>query len=104
MIPNETPQNITTVGEGIRLVSNFIITDATQARILVSLSDKMYTKKELAVIREYSTNASDAHIVAKMSSNEIIVELPTLENLNFRIRDFGSGLTEDQIINVYCVV
>jgi histidine kinase/DNA gyrase B/HSP90-like ATPase len=102
MIPNETPQTLATVGS-TAVVGNFKITDATQARILVSLSDKMYTKKELAFVREYSTNAADAHIVAKKPIEEIIVELPTLENLNFRIRDFGSGLTEDQIANVYAV-
>lgn len=103
MIPNETPQSIETVGQGVKVVGNFKITDATQARILVSLSDKMYTRKELAFVREYSTNAADAHIVAKKPISEIIVELPTMENLNFRLRDFGSGLTEEQIATVYCV-
>lgn len=103
MIPNETPQKLETVGEGVKVVGNFRITDATQARILVSLSDKMYTKKELAFVREYSTNAADAHIVSKKPISEIIVDLPTLNNLNFRIRDFGTGLTEEQIATVYCV-
>lgn len=103
MIPNEIPQSIETAGQGVKVVGNFRITDATQARILVSLSDKMYTKKELAFVREYSTNAADAHIVAKKPIAEIIVTLPTMENLNFTIRDFGSGLTEEQIATVYCV-
>jgi hypothetical protein len=103
MIPNDVKQKLETVGEGVKVVGNFRITDATQARILVSLSDKMYTRKELAFIREYSTNAADAHIVAKKPISEIIIDLPTLENLNFRIRDFGSGLTEEQIATVYCV-
>jgi len=103
MIPNETPQTLDTIGQGVRIVGNFKITDATQARILVSLSDKMYTRKELAFIREYSTNAADAHIVAKKPISEILVDLPTMDNLNFRIRDFGSGLSEEQISTVYCV-
>lgn len=103
MIPNETPQNLTTVGEGVKVVGNFRITDETQARILVSLSDKMYTRKELAFVREYSTNAADAHLVVKKPISDIIVDLPTMDNLNFRIRDFGSGLTEEQIATVYCV-
>jgi len=103
MIPNEVPQTLETVGNGVKVVGNFKITDATQARILVSLSDKMYTRKELAFVREYSTNAADAHIVAKKPISQIVVDLPTLENLNFRIRDFGSGLTEEQIATVYCV-
>jgi hypothetical protein len=103
MIPNETLQNVETVGTGVKVVGSFKITDATQARILVSLSDKMYTSKELASVREYSTNAADAHIVAKKPISEIQVELPTLEKLVFVVRDFGSGLSEEQIRDVYCV-
>ena len=102
MIPNETPQTIETVGN-TPVVGTFKITDSTQARILVSLSDKMYQRKELAFVREYSTNAADAHIVAQKPISEVIVTLPTLENLTFKVRDFGSGLTEEQIANVYCV-
>lgn len=103
MIPNEVPQTLETVGTGVKVVGNFRITDATQARILVSLSDKMYTRKELAAVREYSTNAADAQIVSKRPISEIIVDMPTMENLNFRIRDFGTGLTEEQVATVYCV-
>jgi|FAXJ01.1.fsa_nt_gi hypothetical protein len=102
MIPNETLQVIETLGQTAP-VGNFRITDATQARILVSLSDKMYTRKELAVVREYSTNAADAHVVVDKSINDIQVSLPTMEDLNFRIRDFGTGLTEVEIRDVYCV-
>jgi hypothetical protein len=102
MIPNDTLQKVDTLGLTAP-VSNFRITDATQARILMSLSDKMYTRKQLAVLREYSTNAADAHVMVDKPISDIQVSLPTLEDLNFRIRDFGTGLTEDEIKNVYCV-
>ena len=102
MISNETLQTIETIGN-TNVISNFRITEATQARILVSLSDKMYTRKELSVVREYSTNSIDAHIVVGKSASEIIVSLPTMMDLTFRVRDFGTGLTEDQIRNIYCV-
>ena len=102
MIPNETLQVVETLGPSAK-VGNFRITDATQARILVSLSDKMYTRKELAVIREYGTNAADAHVVVDKPISDIQVSLPTMEDLNFRIRDFGTGLTEIEIRDVYCV-
>ena len=104
MIPNETPQTVATVGDGVRTIGNFRITDETQARILVSLSDKMYTRKELAVVREYSNNAADAHIVVGKPISEVQVSLPVLTDLNFRVRDFGTGLTELEIKNVYCVL
>src|ERR1035441_4635559 len=102
MIPNELLQTFQTLGQ-TSLVGNFRITEETQARILVSLSDKMYTRKELAVVREYSTNAADAHVVVDRPISDIQVSLPTMEDLNFRIRDFGTGLTEVEIRDVYCV-
>lgn len=102
MIPTEIPQQIVTRGD-TSLVGHFKITEATQARILVSLSDKMYTNKQLAAIREYSTNAADAHTVVNKPINEIIVTFPTMDDLNFSVRDFGTGLNEYQIRNIYCV-
>lgn len=104
MIPNDTPQVIDTFGNDVAPVGLYRITEANQARILLSLSDKMYTRKELAVIREYSNNGNDAHIVAGKPTSELIITLPTFENLTFKVRDFGSGLTKEQIRDVYCVL
>ena len=103
MIPNETLQEVTTIGP-TTAVANVRMTEATQARILVTLSDRMYTRKELAVVREYSTNAADAHVIADRPIDQIMVSLPTMEDLNFRIRDFGSGLTEIEVKDVYCIL
>ena len=103
MIPNEILQQVDTLGQ-TAVVSDFRITTATQARVLMTLSDKMYTRKQLAVLREYSTNAADAHVMVGKPISDIQVSLPTLEDLNFRIRDFGTGLTEAEIKNVYCVL
>lgn len=104
MILNEPTQTVENVGTGIRIVSNFRITDETMPRLLVDLSDKMYNQKELAVIREYSTNAADAMVKANKSITDIQVTMPTYDNLNFKIRDYGSGLTEEDINNIYCVL
>lgn len=103
MIPNETPQTLSTNGEGIRVVGNFRITDATQARIMMSLSDKIYTKKEMAVIREYSTNMLDAMTAVGKSVSDCIITLPTYTDFNLKFRDFGEGLTEDELVNIFCV-
>jgi hypothetical protein len=103
MIPNETLQTLDTIGQTTP-VANFRLTENTQARILVTLSDRMYTRKELAVVREYSTNAADAHVIADKPIDQVVVSLPTMEDLNFRIRDFGSGLTETEIKDVYAVL
>lgn len=104
MIPNETIQTIETAGEGVQLVAKFRVTDETMPRLLVDLSDKMYNQKELAVVREYSTNAADATIKNGGKLNDIQVTLPTYEDLVFKIRDFGEGLTEEKISDVYCVL
>lgn len=102
MIPNETFQTLSTVGADVKSIANFDFGDEEKARIIQSLSDKMYTRKQLAVIREYCNNANDAHIVANKPTNEIIVTLPTLNDLNFRVRDFGSGLSTFDISETYC--
>jgi len=104
MIPNETIQTIQTTGIGVEVIGNFDFADDTKARIMQSLSDKMYTRKELAVIREYSNNANDAHIVEGKPTSEMVVTLPTMIDLTFKVRDFGAGLSRDEIANVYCIL
>lgn len=103
MIPNETLQTLETIGNTSH-VTHVRMTENTQARILVTLSDKMYTRKQLASVREYSTNAADEHVVRNLPVDKIIVNLPTMEDLNFRIRDFGDGLSETEVKDVYCVL
>jgi hypothetical protein len=65
------------------------------------LRNKMYANKILAVLREYSTNACDAHIESNQRDRPIEVTLPTNTNRVLSIRDFGFGLSEDDIRNVY---
>jgi hypothetical protein len=103
MIPKEIEQTLDTVGT-VHTVAKFRITDDTLPRILVDLSDKMYENKELAVVREYSTNAADAMTKAGKPLSDIIVTLPTFEDATFKIRDFGEGLSEQKISDVYCVL
>lgn len=65
------------------------------------LRNKMYTKKPLAVMREYSTNAMDAHIESGQRERPIEVSLPTGTDPYLRIRDYGLGLSEEDIRNTY---
>jgi len=65
------------------------------------LRNKIYTNKILAVIREYSTNAQDAHIEIGTPDRQIEVSVPTKLSPEFSVRDYGSGLTDDQVRNVY---
>lgn len=72
---------------------------AAMSHIMSVLTD-LYSDPELAVIREYSTNALDAHIEAKNGS-PIEVTLPTEDNPYLSIRDYGDGLNADDITEIY---
>jgi hypothetical protein len=71
------------------------------AHIFNVLRNQLYTDKILAVIREYSCNAVDAHIEAGKDEEPIIVTLPNRMNPNFKVRDYGFGLSEQDIRDVY---
>jgi hypothetical protein len=72
---------------------------------IMSILTDLYSDRELAVLREYATNALDAHREVGQT-RPIEVTLPKPNGLsadaNFlRIRDFGVGLTVDDIHNIY---
>lgn len=72
-----------------------------QAHLLSILRDRLYTNKVLAVMREYSTNAWDAHVDAGKSDVPIRVRLPTALDPAFSVRDFGKGLSEEDVYQVF---
>lgn len=67
---------------------------------LMSVLTDLYKNPELAVIREYSTNARDAHIEAGNPA-PIQVYTPTALSPFFRVKDFGVGMDHDTIANTY---
>lgn len=71
------------------------------AHIFNILRSKIYSDKILAVIREYSTNAQDAHVLAGTPDRPITVKLPTNYSPYFTVRDFGPGLSEEAVRSVY---
>ena len=73
---------------------------AQNAKMFNILSNRLYSQKVMAVIRELSTNASDAHIEAG-NPNPFHVHLPNQANPVFRIRDFGTGLSEQNMYVVF---
>lgn len=79
----------------------FGISLADSAHIMTILRDTLYSDKVLAVLREYSCNAWDANKDAGKGDVPIKVTLPTLFEPTLSIRDFGKGLSHDQVFNVY---
>lgn len=61
----------------------------------------LYSNRELAVAREYSTNARDAMIEAGKADQPIEVTLPSMMNPYFRVRDFGDGMSRNRMANIY---
>lgn len=76
-----------------------IAADAT-SHIMTMLSKNLYSDPQLAVIREYSTNALDAHIEAG-NTDPIQVTLPNSLSSFLRIKDFGVGLSLTDLMNIY---
>ena len=64
------------------------------------LSDSLYSDKIQAVIRELSTNAYDSHI-ASGNKNPFKVTLPTAANPSFVVRDYGTGLSKEDMESLY---
>jgi len=82
---------------------SFGIKDSGLAHIFNVLRNQLYSDKILAVIREYSANAIDAHVEMDKASTPIKVTLPNKLNLKLKVRDFGRGLTEKEIAEIYAM-
>lgn len=68
------------------------------------LTSGLYTDKIKAVIREISTNAYDSHLANHNADEPFEVHLPTELDPTFYVRDFGVGITPEEIDNVYTVL
>jgi hypothetical protein len=75
--------------------------DQKSLKKLMSVLTDLYSDPISAFIREYSTNARDAHIDAGKEDVPIEVTLPNSLSPYFKIRDFGRGMSIDFIENVY---
>jgi len=81
--------------------THFGISLGDQAHILSILRDKLYSNKPLAVLREYSANAWDAHREVGKHDVPIRIVLPTELDSTLIIRDFGPGLSEADVYSVF---
>jgi hypothetical protein len=86
---------------GDMIESMFGISEDDSAHILMILRDKLYSDKIMAVIREYSANAQDAHAEVGKGNVPFKVILPSRLESSLRIRDYGPGLSEDEVRNLY---
>jgi hypothetical protein len=98
MILNNAPQNeavLSNVGE----IGEFRIRNSAKAFSI--LSSGLYANKIRAIIRELSCNAVDSHTAAGNTDTPFDVHLPNQLEPWFSIRDYGTGLSHDQVTNIY---
>jgi hypothetical protein len=98
MIINSAPQNqaiMSNVGE----IGEFRIRNSAKAFNI--LSSGLYANKIRAIIRELSCNAVDSHTAAGKMDTPFDVHLPNTLEPWFSIRDYGTGLTHDQVSQIY---
>lgn len=65
------------------------------------LSSGLYSDKIAAVLREISCNAMDAHIMGGCAEKPFQVKLPTQLDRSFYVKDWGPGLDDREIRELY---
>ncbi len=68
------------------------------AKAFSLLIDKLYTKKEDAVVRELASNARDAMVDAGKSDEAFFIEIPNTICHELVIRDNGTGLSKENVM------
>ena len=92
------PQNeaiMSNVGE----IGEFRIRNSAKAFNI--LSSGLYANKIRAIIRELSCNAVDSHTAAGKANTPFDIHLPNQLEPWFAIRDYGTGLSHEQVTNIY---
>ncbi len=95
------------VNQAVRLSQARGVLEEVNYRILAtpkayqSLSSTLYSDKISTVLREIGSNAADAHAAAGIPDTPFEVTLPTLLDPTLRIRDFGPGLTHEEVFKIY---
>lgn len=98
MILNNAPQHeaiVSNVGE----IGEFRIRNSAKAFSI--LSSGLYANKIRAIVRELSCNAVDSHAAAGKKDVPFDVHLPNTLEPHFSIRDYGTGLSHEQVTQIY---
>ena len=98
MLLNNAPVNeaiVSNVGE----IGEFRIRNSAKAFNI--LSSGLYANKIRAIVRELSCNAVDSHVAAGKTDTPFDVHLPNQLEPWFAIRDYGTGLTHEQVTSIY---
>lgn len=96
----EEPNMVFNTEKGKYVENSVGISDEFQIKadekLFMLLSDSVYSDKIAAGIREIACNAYDAHIEAEQE-RKFQVTVPSRHKPEFRVRDFGKGLSPEQM-------
>lgn len=104
---------IPTKADNIQVTSNFdpdssgqFTVDENSLAKIMSVLTNLYSDPELAVVREYLTNALDAQIEAQEADKSYVwrpIEVTTPSHFakEYKVRDFGTGMSVDDIKEIY---
>ena len=98
MILNATQENKATLS-GVSAISSFSI--KATAKSFQILSSGLYSNKIRAIVRELSCNAYDSHVAAGKGTIPFEVHLPNQYESYFSVKDFGVGLSHEDVVNIY---
>ncbi len=73
----------------------------TTAKAFDILSSGLYTDPKLAIVRELSCNAYDAHVAANKADVPFEIHLPNSLEPWFHVRDYGTGLSDSDVMSLY---
>ena len=99
MIPNVRDREMET--SGVSDTVHFGISQKDHTHVMSILRDTLYSDKILAVLREYGSNAWDAHKSVNKNNVPISVTLPTSMEPTLSIRDYGPGMSHETVFQVY---
>lgn len=68
-----------------------------------TLIDGLYSNKVRSIIRELCSNAKDSHTEAR-NDGPFLVCIPTHLDPTFRVRDYGTGISHDDVMEMYTTI
>lgn len=97
MIPHAQDEKF--ISHGVKSNNQFKLMQ--NSSIMDILSNRIYSDKFAAVLREIGCNAYDAHVAAGIKNKPFLVVLPTDRDPRLIIRDYGTGLKPEDVIELY---
>ena len=73
------------------------------SRKMFEILSGLYSDTELAIVRELSCNAVDAHVMAGKETSPFHIHLPNALEPWLVIQDFGTGISHQNIYDIYTV-